>query len=204
MLKSLPVAAVGNTRWTAVSDPETGVALDLPPGWRTGVPKTFDASTMSSFGDSPGESAAMQQMTADFDKRDAEAEKKQLATMREKEGIVLHCVDGSKPTIGEEPTRLFVKRIPDCGYSTLEDATAAEKSDAHRAMEATVVHLPVGDAARLVAKGRNRIGDEECHVSYVFLNGADAYVLRFASTNNPEAILGIEKNVATTFRIVKK
>ena len=69
-------------------------------------------------------------------------------------------------------------------------------------MDATVVHLPVGDAVRLKAQGRNRIGDEECHVSYVFLNGPDAYVLRFASTNAPEAILSVEKNVAQTFRVV--
>ena len=106
MLKAVPPLNVGNTGWTAVSDPQTGVSLDVPPGWRAGVPKTFDASTMSGLGDSGGTNEAVQQMTADFAHQDDAAEKKQLATMREKEGIVLHCVDGSKPTIGEEPTRL--------------------------------------------------------------------------------------------------
>lgn len=204
MLKAAPLPEVGNSGWAAVGDPETGVALDIPPGWRVGVPKTFDASTMSGMGDGGQANEALQQMNADFAKQDEAAEKKQLAAMREKEGIVLHCVDGSKPTIGEEPTRLYVKKMSDSGFSTLEDAAAAEKADAHRAMDATIVHLPVGDAVRLKAQGRNRIGDEECHVSYVFLDGPDAYVLRFASTNAPDAILGIEKNVAQTFRVVKK
>ena len=64
--------------------------------------------------------------------------------------------------------------------------------------------LPVGKAMRLNAQGRNRIGDEECHVSYIFLDGNDAYVLRFASTNSPDAILSIEKDVAKTFRVMPK
>ena len=63
---------------------------------------------------------------------------------------------------------------------------------------------PVGKAWRLFTQGQNRIGDVECHVSYLFVDGDTSYVLRFASTNSPEAILNIEAQVAPSFRVRKK
>ena len=144
------------------------------------------------------------QLNQQMQQEDAEAEKKTLARMREKEGIVLHCVDGSKVTPAEEPTRLFVKYLPNAGQATLEDAGHAEASDQHREMKKEIVELPVGKVMRLTAQGQNRIGDQECHVSYIFLDGNDEYVLRFASTNNPDVILSIEKQVADSFRVKAK
>ena len=201
-LKAAAPPALGASGWTAASDPETGVSIALPPGWRKGVAKTLDtASLMGGDADLSNAGGAASEMGAELDKQNAEMEKQEFAKMRKDEGIVLHCTDGSKPIPAEEPTRLYVKKIPDAGYSTLEDGAAAEKSDAHRSMKVSIVDLPVGKAARLVAKGQNRIGDVECHVSYVFLDGPDAYILRFASTNAPDAILGIERNVAESFRL---
>ena len=201
-LKAAAPPALGASGWTAASDPETGVSIALPPGWRTGVARTFEASSlMSGDTDLAGAGGPASAMGAELEKQNAEMEKASLAKMRKDEGIVLHCTDGSKPIPAEEPTRIYVKRIPDAGYATLADASLAEKQDAHRSMTVSTVDLPVGKASRLVAKGQNRIGDVECHVSYVFLDGPDAYVLRFASTNNPDAILNVEKDVATSFRL---
>jgi hypothetical protein len=193
--------------WTPVSDAESGVSLVLPSGWRVGVPRnipTLPTTGGEEAAPPSGMDPALAQMAQGMEAENAEAEKKELARMREKEGIVLHCVDGSKPTIAEEPTRLYVKRVPDVGFGELNDAAVAEQQDQKRNMKKEMVDLPVGKAMKLTAKGQNRIGDEECHVSYLFLDGNDEYVLRFASTNNPDAILSIEKQVAEGFRVRPK
>lgn len=213
-LKFVSLPSVAGTGWTAASDAETGVSLALPPGWRVGLPRAFDPPTNqdqtgeAGAGTNSNESAAMNnvlsQMSAQMAQQDAEHEKEMLARMREKENIVLHCVDGSKPTIGEEPTRLYVKRLKDVHYSNLDEAAVAEKQDTHREAKTETVDLPVGKAIRLVAQGQNRIGDQECHVSYVLPDGPDAWVLRFASTNNPQAILNIERSVAQSFRVKRR
>ena len=199
-----PAAVVAGS--TPVADAESGVSLLIPIGWRVGVPRNMPTLPTTGEEAAPpsGMDPALAQMAQGMEAENAEAEKKELARMREKEGIVLHCVDGSKPTIAEEPTRLYVKRIPDAGLSELNDAAVAEQQDAHRNMKKEIVDLPVGKAMKLTAKGQNRIGDEECHVSYIFLDGNDEYILRFASTNNPDAILSIEKQVAQSFRVRPK
>ena len=205
LLKAAPPPDLGNSGWTTAFDKESGVSLALPPGWRVGVARTFDPSSLTGGGADPNAlGGPAQEMGAQLEKMGAAQEKEALARMREKEGIVLHCTDGSKPTIAEEPTRIYVKRLKDAGHSNLEDAAVAEQQDEHVSMKKSVVDLPVGKAERLVAEGQNRIGDQECHVSYVFLDGNDAYVLRFASTNNPQAIMAIEKDVARTFRLAKR
>lgn len=214
LLKDLPAPSVAGTGWTAAFDPESGVSLALPPGWRAGIPRGVMPGALTEGGaTNPNPldpsivgtaSAAGGDMLNALEKQEAELEKKTLASLREKEGIVLHCVDGSRTLPAEEPTRFFVKKIPDAGYGTLADAVSAEKAAAHREMKGDAVELPVGKAWRLQAKGRNRIGDEECHVSYVFVNGSDGYVLRFASTNNPSVILDIDRSVAQTFRVKAK
>ena len=204
-LKAAAPIALGSSGWTAASDRESGVSIALPPGWRVGVAKVVDASSLMG-GETAVASVAGQanEMGAELEKQNAEVERTTLAKMRKEENIVLHCTDDSKPLPAEEPTRIYVKRLPNAGYATLDDASLAEKQDAHRSMTVSTVDLPVGKAARLVAKGQNRIGDVECHVSYVFLDGPEVYVLRFASTNNPDAILNIEKDVATSFRLSKR
>jgi len=213
-LKAAVPPALGTSGWTAASDAETGVSLGVPPGWRVGVPRAFDPASLSGSslagsgegGDpsAPSANVAVQGMMDDMAKQSAAAEKATLAKLREKEGIVLHCVDGSKPIVAEEPTRFYVRFLKDAGYGTLDEAAAEEKSQSHQDMKIEKVSLPVGKAARLQVKGRNRIGDEECRVSYVFVDGKDAYVLRFASTNAPDAVLGIDRQVAETFRVAKK
>jgi len=192
--------------WSYALDNETGVSVCLPSGWRMGVPRTMPSTPVmgEEGGTPPPMDPALSQLTKELDAQSAAMEKEILAKMREKDGIVLHAVDGSKTTIAEEPTRLFVKYIPDAGWANLDDAGHAEASSQHREMKKDIVDLPVGKAMRLTAQGRNRIGDEECHVSYIFLDGNDAYVLRFASTNSPDAVLSIEKDVAKTFRVLPK
>lgn len=206
------------TGWTLASDPESGAMIGIPGGWRKGVPRSQDPNSIIGSMGSPegmtsaegasspegGMPAELQNMADQSRKEDDAMEQKTLQRLREKEGIVLHCVDGSKPIVAEEPTRIYVKKIPNAGYATLNVAAEAEQAAGHRSMKGTMVDLPVGKAWRLVAQGQNRIGDLECHVSYVFVDGDDAYVLRFASTNAPEAIMSIEGEVAKTFRVVHK
>lgn len=204
--KAAPAPAPLAAGWTAASDPATGVSIALPPGWRVGVPRTLDVGSLMG-GDTTNPNPMdpeIQKMAARMQQEDAEAERKTLATMREKEGIVLHCVDGSRPVPAEEPTRIYIKKIADASLATSADAAVAEKQDTHREAKVETVNLPVGKATRLLSKGQNRIGDQECHVSYIFLDGPDMYVLRFASTNAPDTILSVEKEVAKSFRIAKK
>ncbi len=203
-LKAAAPPDLGSSGWTTAFDKESGVSIAIPPGWRMGVARTLDASSLMGGGDLGSAGGPAQEMGAQLMREDAAMEKRELATLREKQGIVLHCTDGSKPIPAEEPTRIYVKKIPKAGYGNLDEAGVAEQQDQHRSMDKSIVDLPVGKAVRLVAKGQNRIGDQECHVSYVFLDGADAYALRFASTNAPDAILRIEKDVARTFRLAKK
>lgn len=201
-LKRLPSPSVAGTGWTEAKDAESGISLDLPPGWRVGVPRVLDASSLMNGGaDLSGVAGPASESGTELMRQDAAREKADLARMREKDDIVLHCVDGSKPTPAEEPTRIYVKRFVDAGVATLDEAVVKEEQDEHREAKVTVVDLPVGKAARLIAQGQNRIGDVECHVSYVFLDGPTMVALRFASTNNPDAILSVEKGVAQTFRV---
>jgi hypothetical protein len=131
------------------------------------------------------------------------SELERLEQMRKQEGIVLHAVDSTRPTPSEEPTRIYVVKLPSAGFSLLADAVQQEKGRMKGDDPGKEVELPVGKAWRLQAKGRNRIGDVECHVSYVFVDGDDGYVLRLASTNNPEAILSIDAPVAESFRVAR-
>ena len=197
--------------WTVATDDATGVSIGLPPGWRLGLPRSTSplGDTMGGDGSAPTDPnnpdpnmAAIQNMAKEVQAQDEEAEKRSLAKMREKEGIILHAVDGSKPTIGEEPTRIYVIQQKH-GFS-LQDAVTDERSHMAGEDAGTAVERPVGKAWRLFTQGQNRIGDVECHISYLFVDGDTSYVLRFASTNSPEAILNVESQVAPTFRVRKK
>ena len=201
---AVPVALAGSA-WTAAFDEESGVSIAIPPGWRVGVPRAFDPGTfMNMDATNPNSLGSELQKTASaLQTEDVALERKTLARLREREGIVLHCVDGSKPVVAEEPTRIYVKKVTGADYGTLEAAATAEKQDTHREAKVESVDLPVGKAVRLIAQGQDRIGDIECHVSYVLLDGPDAYVLRFASTNNPDATLTIDRQAAQTFRLAK-
>lgn len=204
-LKAAAPPDLGASGWTTAFDRESGVSIALPPGWRVGVAHAFNPADL--MGGNPDLGAAggpAQEMGAQLVREDAAREKAELQTLREKQGIVLHATDGSKPLPPEEPTSIAVKKEPGVNYGSLDDAAVAEQQDGHREMKKSVVDLPVGKAVRLVAQGQNRIGDVECHVSYVFLNGPDAYVLRMTSTNNPDAIMAVEKGVAQSFRLAKK
>ena len=201
-----PGPAILPDGWTVATDEATGASIGLPPGWRMGLPRSTQGLGDLAGGDggvaSDPNLAAIQNMAKEMQAKDEEAEKRSLAKMREKEGIILHAVDGSKPTIGEEPTRIYIIQQKH-GFS-LQDAVTDERSHMSGEDAGKAVALPVGKAWRLFTQGQNRIGDVECHISYFFVDGDTSYVLRFASTNSPEAILNVEAQVAPTFRLRKK
>jgi hypothetical protein len=206
-----PGPAILPNGWTDATDDATGVSVGLPSGWRTGLPRSTPplGDNLGADGNNPTDPnnpdpnmAAIQNMAKEMQAQDEAAEKRQLAKMREKDGIILHAVDGSRPTIGEEPTRLYV--IQEKHGFSLEDAVTDERSHMSGEDAGKAVEMPVGKAWRLFTQGQNRIGDVECHISYLFVDGDTSYVLRFASTNSPEAILNVEAQVAATFRVRKK
>lgn len=128
---------------------------------------------------------------------DAKAEKAALAKLHE-QGIVLQCVDDGKGTIGESPTRFYLQVYKGCGG--IEGAKDMVKDEMVNEGEGKAVSTPVGEAWLYQNKGQNRIGDTERHVTYVFGDGSDAYVLRFTSTNSPTVFDVFHADVAKSLR----
>ena len=168
------------------------------------MPSMDMGSMAEGFGEGGGDPGQFQQdMQAMASQAEAEmndAEKAQLAEMRKEKGIILHFVDSSKPTIGEEPTKYYVVKVDNPMNISLGDAVAKERERMTNEDKGTEVDLAMGKAWRLSTQFKNRICDEETMIVYVFLDGKTYYALRFASVNNPSAVQSIEKAVSETFR----
>lgn len=195
--------------WTLATDPDSGVSLGVASGWREGVDKALDpmgaASGVASdvtAQQSTDPNNALGQMVSQMDQMEKEQEAKALADLKAK-GIVIQVLDGSRPTIGEERTRYYVKRV-DHGSNYSLDLAGQDEKDHLLGMGAdspTTVQLPIGPALKFVAERKTIAGDETNHVSYVVVDGKYSYHLRFGSTNNPSAIQSIADQVAQTWRI---
>ncbi len=209
--------------WTVAKDAESGLALNLPPAWRVGMPKgqVGDFATGSGYSANPsvgdamgggapemgempdmsGAAADPNALAAAMEKTHAEMEKKALAELRTK-GILIQAVDDSRGTIGEDATRFYVQEYKDIG--NLEAMKTQEKELLMNEGSGEAVTLPVGNAWMYQNKGRNRIGDMERHVSYLVCDGGDGYAIRFVSTNNPTVFDAFHRQVAKSLRKAKK
>jgi hypothetical protein len=190
--------------WSSMESKEDGLSIGLPNGWKEGVGRQADLQSMGlntdSFGgESSDPNNPMNQMMENFNQQNALDEAKAMEALRKK-GILLHAVDSSRPVIGEERTRFYVKRIEHDSPYPLEEAAADEKEHLTSEGPAKNVQLPVGKAVQFVSNEKTRGGDEVTRVSYVLADGKLSYVIRFVATNNPSAVTSIEKQVAETFR----
>jgi hypothetical protein len=127
-------------------------------------------------------------------------EDKEMAKMRE-DGVLINVIDSSKPTIGEARTRYYVKKKSYGGSVSLATASADEKSTYMEPGDGTDVVLPIGKAHRFEKQLQLQDGDQQMKISYVLVDGGDAYLIRFISTNSPDVFKSIEQQVAQTFRI---
>jgi hypothetical protein len=147
--------------------------------------------------------AQMESLKSQINAQSEQQAKEALAKLREK-GIFLHIIDGSKPIPGEERTRYYVKKVDHNGNWSLKMACddEVEYFKGWGADKPKLVNLPIGPVYKIAADYKTRGGDEVERIGYITVDGPATYLLRFISTNNPQAVLSIADDVAKTWRIV--
>ena len=201
--KALQLKAAGEPQlpagWTMANDGESGVSIAIAQGWRVGIPRNEVSipgmDSMGGEGVGANESAILKEFSQQENKQEQEA----LERLREK-GIVLNLVDNSRPLPGELYTRYQVEVREAPRNLTLEDAVAYERGKMTGEDAGAAVELAVGKAWPLIADGKNRIGDQETHISYVLVDRKKQFTIRFIATNNSTAVSQIEAAVADSFR----
>jgi hypothetical protein len=154
---------------------------------------------MDSMGGDGAVGENMSGVLKEFAQEESKQEREALERLREK-GIVLNLVDNSRPLPGELYTRYLVEVRESPRNLTLDEAVAHERGKMTGEDAGAAVELAVGKAWRLIADGKNRIGDQETHISYVLVDGKKQFTIRFIATNNPTAVTQIEAAVADSFR----
>ncbi|MBS1725829.1 MAG: hypothetical protein JST51_03855 [Armatimonadetes bacterium] len=204
----------------ADSDDKT-VSLGVPSGWRVGVSSSMSqADLMSGMGSSGGDSGmppmpsggdsgngdaaaavdALNKMSAQMEADAKKAEAEALAKLKEK-GIIIHCINSSKPIPGEKPTQFYVLKQSQGGNWNWADAEKSEDGQFKTKPTATKVTLPIGQALRMQDTWQLVDGANFTQVSYVIPNGKDLYSIRFITEESPEVVTTIDKQVAESFRV---
>jgi len=202
--------------WTRGESNDHTVSLGIPGGWRQGVDKLSDGLDLSGLGGSSMDSAApggnvdasqlgqdIANMDAQMRKESAEKEKAELEKL-EKAGVIVHVINGSKQLPGEARTRFYVRRFRKDSNVTWDDAMATEAKEYSHAQKPTEVRLPIGKALRYSGDDELRDGGVVHRISYVVVDGTNAYCLRFITEESGEVISSIADQVAQTWRIKVK
>lgn len=199
--------------WTKGASKDGTVSVGIPNGWRQGVDKMTDGlGDLSAIGggSTPSTDPEASQMGQDIAnmsanmKREAdEQEQKQLAKL-ESLGIIVHAINGSKQIPGEARTRFYVRRYRKDSNATWEDAKATERQEYVHAQTPQEVKLPIGKALKYSEDEEMRDGGVVHKISYVIVDGASAYSLRFVTEESAETISSIADQVAQTWRIQVK
>jgi len=147
-----------------------------------------------------GLGAQIQQMAQNMDAQSKQEEKEGLAKLEAK-GIVINVINGSKPISGEQRTRFYVKRVHDAAIGSLEDAAEAERKHFGAKDKPTAVKLPIGNAYRVSEDDSLRDGMTMHQISYIVVDDADTYLLRFETEEDAQAITAVAEAVANTLRI---
>lgn len=203
--------------WTLAENKEHGMKVGVAPGWRSGVDSLKDS--LGALGDSigalantpppangsgssstDGMNATLQGMARDIEQTAKEDEQKELERLASR-GVYVHVIDSSKPIVGEERTRYYIKQVVGTGPADLESAAATERQHVLGSGSPEIVQLPIGKCLRLESEVTTKGGDKVHRISYVVVDGKSSYVLRFSSTNNPTSITAIDREVAKTWRI---
>ena len=197
------------TGWVVIEDKGQGISVAIPPSWKAGTGTASDLSSMMNNGVDPSTAgqvdpnSALGQIQGSMEGSAKLDEAKEAARLAAK-GIYLSATDGSRGTIGETRTSLDLKKVAHDGSYSMEDAVADEK-DSLRGLGAgdpKPIKLPIGNAVKFNAEATTRGGDKVNHIHYVVVDGKNVYVLRFRSTNNPQAIQSVADDVVNTLRIV--
>jgi len=200
------------TGWAVGQSDDRTVTVGIPQGWRQGVDKLTDGlGDLSGLGGGMGSNTPdASQMGSDIANMDAqlrkdsdENEKKALADL-EKKGIIVNVINGSKQIPGEARTKFYVRRFKKDSNVTWDDAMATEKENFAFAPKPTEVKLPIGKALRYSADEEMRDGGVVHRISYVVVDGHNAYSLRFVTEESGDVIKSIADQVANTWRIQVK
>lgn len=143
---------------------------------------------------------AMQDLANRAATEDRRAEQAALAKLEAK-GIIVNVINGSRPIPGEERTRFYVKHTHGSGDVTKDDAIDAERSHYAFPPKPTDVNLPIGPAFRFAADDSLRDGMTLHQISYVVVDGADTYALRFESEEEGVLTPDFAETVAKTLHI---
>ena len=133
-----------------------------------------------------------------------EAQRDAIVKRMQKDGILIWAWLNGNQTIGEGITQIAVKKFPNVGSISLDDAMNSAKQGMLGGATVEKVTLPIGDAELAKADYQNRIGDEQTEIIYVLLDGGDEYQVRFYATNGKDQIEPIADPVMQTLRIKPK
>lgn len=194
-LKDAPIGTI-QPGWTKIENAEQGMSLYAPPGWKVGAATSMDLPSMGGMGEGDS-SAFLAKMQEEQDKADAEAAKE-----LESKGVYISVINkGSKAIPGEERTRFTVKRVDEGGNVAMDEVTDMVKKYTG---EAAAVTLPIGAAMRGTSSVTLKDGGVVTKVAYGIPDGKSIYMMEFITEESPEVIMGIEKQVAESFRAKKK
>ena len=197
--------------WTAAEARDHSATLGIPPGWRVGVDagNTGLADMLKGIGtqspqmpgeSDPGGNPQMQdiaQRAAESDKKDQETAWANLESKR----IYLQVLNGSRPIPGEKRTRFYLKHTKGDGPVYTGQAIDVERKAWAFPPHPTEAKLPIGTALRFQSDDSLRDGATLHQISYVILDGADTYTLRFVTEEDGQVISSIADGVAQSLRI---
>lgn len=183
--------------WTLAESSDKTVSMGIASGWRRGGAKS---SNMMELGTSGMGTEGMPQNFADQINKEQQADDAAVAAELEKKGIIISCIDSSRPIPGEERTRYNVKREKK-GPMKLEDAAEEAKGDLIGEGKPTPVDLPIGKAIRYDATEERKDGGVVTKIVYIVCNGEDVYTISFVTESNASVIQQIAEPVIQTLRI---
>lgn len=192
-----PGAAPLQQGWQLAESSDKTVSMGIAPGWRRGGAGSMNMMEFatSGMGNEGSSEAFNQQIEAEQQKNDAE-----VAAELEKKGIVISCIDGSKPIPGEARTQYTVKREK-IGPMSMEDAAQAVKGNLTNEGDPKFVEIPIGKAAYFHITNTMKDGGVVTKIVYVVCNGEDVYTVSFVTENAASTVDSIAEPVIQTLRI---
>ena len=215
--------------WTALKSDDGSVTVGMPESFHNALDKPQsdlpnltpdpasvpppdpnaggDPSTAPNGTPDPQQQAAVNRFVGDMNSMSAAMEenlRQQTIAEMQKKGYVVWAWLNGKPTLGEDRTQFAVKKIPNAGVTSLDDAALQAKLGMGGDVKKENVTLPIGPAVKLSSDYQDRIGDQRTEIQYVLLDNGDEYILKFFALNGPEQIQPIADSVANTLRIKPK
>lgn len=183
--------------WTLFESSDKTVSMGIAPGWRKGGAKS---SNMTEIATSGMGTEGMPQNFVDQMSQTQQADDAQVMADLEKQGIIISCIDSSRPIVGEERTRYNVKREKK-GPMKLEDAAEEAKGNLIGEGQPQPVELPIGKAIRYDSTEERKDGGVVSRITYIVCNGEDVYTISFVTESAASVIQQVAEPVIQTLRI---